>query len=74
MIDAAVQFTEGGEGCRAHPDDEVFVLVAVVVGVFEVELPHRLGPVHWLNGVLERCSPRERNIMVRQQMGVVLLQ
>lgn len=53
VVDLAEELAEGRQSSRAHPHDQVLVLVAVVIGVGWVQLPHVLLPVWWLVGVLE---------------------
>lgn len=53
VVNPAVEFPESGQSSRPHPNDEVFVLEAVVVGIFGIELVDGLLPGYRLGEILE---------------------
>lgn len=39
MIDPPVEFPEAGQGRSSHPNDEIFILEAIVVWILQIQLP-----------------------------------
>ena len=56
VVDAPVEFTEVWQCGRAHPDDEILVLITVVLRVTRVKFVHRFLPVRRMCCSVKGCN------------------
>jgi len=67
VVDAAVKFAEVWKCCRAHPHDQIFILVAVVLWITRIQFIHWLLPVRWMCGSIKCWNIRHNWKLHNQQ-------
>lgn len=58
VVDASVEFAKIRKSSSAHPDNEIFVLITIVLWIIWVEFIHRLLPVRWMCRSVECWTTR----------------